>query len=257
MYKYRTMADATAAIRARIEAADPATVWTPVDFLDLGTRDAVDKTLQRLAGAGTLRRIDRGLYDRPAISSLTKAPRTPDYRKVLDALARRDQARMLIDGLTAANDLGLTTAVPARVVVHTDMRRRSIPLGNLTIAFRFTAPSKLYWAGRPAMRVVQALYWLKDMLGSDTDAMLSRLAAVLADPAHGVAIREDLRVGVRTLPAWMQQIVRSLLDAAADTASDTPPARDLARETASRRRGGGSRSGGPRVSRSRASGERR
>ncbi len=126
------MTDVADSVRSRIETADPATVWTPVDFLDVGTRDAVDKGLQRLARAGVLRRIDRGLYDRPAISSLTKAPRTPDYRKVLDALARRDQARMLIDGLTAANDLGLTTAVPARVVVHTDMRRRSIPLGNLT-----------------------------------------------------------------------------------------------------------------------------
>ena len=38
-------------------------VWTPVDFLDLSSRDAVDKTLQRLAQAGQLRRIDRGLYD--------------------------------------------------------------------------------------------------------------------------------------------------------------------------------------------------
>ena len=249
------MADATAAIRARIEAADPATVWTPVDFLDLGTRDAVDKTLQRLAHAGTLRRIDRGLYDRPAISSLTKAPRTPDYRMVLDALARRDQARMLIDGLTAANELGLTTAVPARVVVHTDMRRRSIPLGNLTIAFRFTAPSKLYWADGRRCGLFRRwtgsrTCWLR------TPMRFSRGRGP-GGPCSRCDDREDLRVGVRTLPAWMQQVVRSLLDAAADTASDAPPARNLAKETASRRRGGGSRSGGPRASRSRASGERR
>jgi predicted transcriptional regulator of viral defense system len=150
------MADVTDLIRSRIEAAEPTRVWTPVDLLDLGSRDAVDKALQRLARAGTLRRIDRGLYDRPNISSLTKRPGSADYRKVLDALARRDQVRMLVDGLTAANDLGLTTAVPARVVVHTDARRRSIPLGNLTIEFKRTAPSKLYWAGRPAMRLVQA-----------------------------------------------------------------------------------------------------
>jgi hypothetical protein len=248
------MPDVTAAIRSCTEAADPATVWTPVDFLGLGPRHAVDKALQRLARTGALRRIGRGLYDRPAISSLTKRPWTADYRKVLDALARRDQVRMLVDGLTAANDLGLTTAVPARVIVHTDMRRRTIPLGNLTIEFKLTAPSKLYWAGRPAMRVVQALYWLKDMLASDADRILSRLAAVLADPAHGAAIREDLRVGLRTLPAWMQHVVRRLLDAAADTASDSPPARNLARETTSRRRGGVSRSGGKRASRLRGSG---
>ena len=27
-------------------------VWTPSDFADLGTRDAIDKALQRLAAAG-------------------------------------------------------------------------------------------------------------------------------------------------------------------------------------------------------------
>jgi hypothetical protein len=31
---------------------------------------------------------------------------------------------MLVDGLTAANDLGLSDAVPAKVVVHTDARLR-------------------------------------------------------------------------------------------------------------------------------------
>ena len=35
---------------------------------------------------------------------------------------------------------------------------------TLTLQFKLTAPSKLDWAGRPAMRVVQALYWLRDGL---------------------------------------------------------------------------------------------
>jgi len=208
VYIYRTMSDVMNAVRSRILAAAPTAVWTPVDFLDLGPRDTVDKALQRLARSGAIRRIDRGLYDRAGISALTKQPRSPDYRQVLDALARRDQARMLIDGLTAANDLGLTTAVPARVVVHTDVRRRSIPLGNLMIDFKRTAPSKLYWAGRPAMRVVQALHWLKDLLASEPDMLLPRLAGVVAD----TPVSEDLRAGLPTLPGWMQQVVRKLLN---------------------------------------------
>lgn len=50
---------------------------------------------------------------------------------------------------------------PAHVTIHTDARRRAIKLDKLTIDFKQTAPSRLYWAGRPAMRVVQALHWLK------------------------------------------------------------------------------------------------
>ena len=61
---------------------------------------------------------------------------------------------MLVDGMTVANDLGLTEAVPARVTIHTDTRRKSVKLDNLVIDFKQAAPSRLYWAGRPAIRVV-------------------------------------------------------------------------------------------------------
>ncbi|MFT3778294.1 MAG: DUF6088 family protein [Ottowia sp.] len=204
------MPDLKFQITSMVSAAPPGSVWTPADFAALGSRDAVDKALQRLALAGELRRIDRGLYDRPAVNRLTKRPTTPDYRAVLDAIARRDQLRMLVDGMTAANDLGMTDAVPARVTIHTDARRRSIQLDNLVIEFKQTAPSRLYWAGRPAMRVVQALHWLKDTLGSDRERILQRLDKILAEPAHGPAIRQDLIEGFAVLPAWMRELLREL-----------------------------------------------
>ena len=222
MYKYRTVLDLKQLVADRIADASTAQVWTPVDFLDLGSRDAVDKTLQRLVHAGRLRRIDRGLYDTPRINNLTKRPAVADYRQIIDALARRDQVRMLVDGLTAANDLGLTTAVPARVVIHTDARRRTIRLDNLAIEFKQTAPSKLYWAGRPAMRIVQALRWLKDTLPTDRDQILARLSTILTDRRHGKALRDDLRAGLATLPAWMQSIVRELLSADTDRPATSP-----------------------------------
>ena len=206
------MADLKQLVADRVAAGDAAQVWTPFDFLDLGSRDAVDKVLQRLVHVAQLRRIDRGLYDVPRVNSLTKQPAVTDYRQIIDALARRDQSRMLVDGLTAANDLGLTTAVPAKVVIHTDARRRAIHLDNLTITFKRTAPSKLYWAGRPAMRIVQALYWLKDTLPTDRDRVVRRLSAILADRRYGKKVRDDLRAGLTTLPTWMQSPVRDLVD---------------------------------------------
>ena len=113
---------------------------------------------------------------------------------------------MLVDGLTAANDLGLSDAVPAKIAVHTDARLRPIKLGAQTITFKPTAPSRLYWAGRPGMRVVQALHWLRDMLGSDHERIARRLASILADPEHGPAIAADLREDLTSLPDWMQKL---------------------------------------------------
>lgn len=146
----------------RIDSSDR--VWTPVDFLELGNRANVDKTLQRLIIEQVLRRIDRGLYDKPKINALTGKPSAPDYLEVIEAVSRRDQIRVLVDGMTCANDLGLTTAVPGKVIVHTEGRLRPIRLDNLVISFKPTAASKLYWAGQPAMRIVQAFYWLHDTL---------------------------------------------------------------------------------------------
>lgn len=193
----------------RMRAQQPFLVWTPVDFLDLAARAGVDKALQRLAKSNDIRRIDRGLYDMPTVNRLTGKVTTPDYTAIIDAVARRDQIRILVDGLTAANQLGLADAVPAHVVVHTDARIRPIRLGKLTITFKLTAPSRLYWAGRPAMRVVQALHWVRDLLPTEQDRILKRLQSIISDPVHGAAIRQDLAAGIHTLPAWMQDLVRN------------------------------------------------
>jgi hypothetical protein len=185
----------------------------PVDFLDLGAREVVDKTLQRLTLVSRLRRLDRSLYDQPRPNQLTGRLSVPDYRRVIQAVARRDQTRMLVDGMTAANDHGLSDAVPGRIVVHTDARLRPITRGKQTIAFRPTAPSKLFWADRPAMRVVQALHWLRDALNTPNDrrCILRRLHQILADKNQGPAIAADLAIGLPTLPIWMQSIGRELV----------------------------------------------
>jgi hypothetical protein len=192
-------------------STQPGSVWTPIDFLDLGARAAVDKALQRLAAEGDVRRLDRGLYDRPSINTLTKNPATPPTRAVIDAVSRRDKARLVVDGMNAANDLGLTTAVPAQVTVLTDARLRPIQLGARTILFKQGAPSRLYWAGHPAMRVVQALYWLQDTLPSNRQSILKQLRKLIMHPDQGAAIALDLRMGLSAMPTWMQSIVRELL----------------------------------------------
>ncbi|MEZ2410414.1 DUF6088 family protein [Bosea sp. RCC_152_1] len=200
-------------LMARIDAT-PAEVWTPADFADLASRAAIDKTLQRLVAAGELRRIDRGLYDKPRKSNLTGKPAVPDYRAVIRAVTRRDQARVVVDGMTAANDLGLTTAVPARIEVLIDARLKPITLGKQVIHFKSAAPSRLYWAGRPGMRVVQALYWMQDMMSTEDDlrSVENELRRLLTAPKHGKEIREDLRAGLSAMPIWMQDFLRPLLE---------------------------------------------
>lgn len=209
-----------AAILARVSIPANLRVWTPDDFADLGPRTAVDQALHRLVDSKQLRRIARGLYDKPQTNKLTGKPTYPDPRDVINALARKGNVRVVVDGITAANDLGLTDAVPARITVLTDGRLRPITLGNLTLDFKHAASSRLYWAGHPAMRFVQALYWLRDMLPSDDGRIMKRLVAILKDLDHGQAIQQDLHRGLSALPDWMRVIVRDLLKRANETGKE-------------------------------------
>ena len=185
-------------------------VWTPGDFADIGTRDAVDKALQRMIKSDQLRRIERGLYDKPSFNSLTGKPTVPDYRAVIDAVARRHKVRCLIDGMTAANQLGLTNAVPAKIEILVDARLKPINLGKQKIVFKNAAPSRLYWAGRPGMYIVQALHWLHDVLASDVEKskIEKTISKLLNDKQNGMKLAVDLKTGLSAMPIWMQDILR-------------------------------------------------
>ena len=195
-------------------ATDSGKVWTPVDFVDLGRREAVDKALQRLAKSGKLRRIERGLYDRPTFNKLTGKQSVPDYRAVIEAVARRGKARFLVDGMTAANTVGLTNLVPAKIEVLIDARLKPIELGSQKITFKQAAPSRLYWAGRPGMYLVQALHWIHDAIQSNVErSKLGRtIEKLLTDTKSGSQLVEDLCAGLSAMPIWMQDILRKPID---------------------------------------------
>lgn len=79
----------------------------------------------------------------------------------VDAIARRDKLRVLVDGMTAANDLGLSTAVPARSTIYADTYPRTIEIEansgdpNATkpviyrLDFKKIAAKTAFWTGRP------------------------------------------------------------------------------------------------------------
>jgi len=199
------MPDIRAQIAARIHLDESVLVWVPPDFAPLGSRDAIDKALQRMAAAGELERLERGLYVRSGAGPLS----VDDYWSVVEAIARPDRLRVLVDGQVAARALGLITTVPTKVIILTEARRRSLELGTFTIEFKQTNPGRLFWAGHPAMGVVQALYWLKESQAVEQRA-LGRFRGVVSDPVRGPLIRRDLVEGFSTLPGWMQSIVREL-----------------------------------------------
>ena len=193
--------------------------------------------MHRLVASKQLRRIARGLYDKPQENRLTGKLAYPNPREIIDARTRRGKVQIVVDGITAASDLGLTDAVPARVGVLTDGRPRPVVFGNLTIDFQHASPSRLYWSGHPAMRFVQALYWLRDRLPSDDGTLHKRLLSILTDPTHGQAIQTDLKDGLSALPEWMREIVRDLLRQVNDEMPHAAEKSEAAASPAARKKG--------------------
>lgn len=179
-------------------------MFSAKDFLDLGNRAAVDQSLSRLHRNGTLRRVGRGLYDWPRFSQVLGRPAPMDLDAAVAAIARRDNLRIMPDGLTAAHHLGLTNAVPAKVLYWTDGNTRTIPVGDHTIHLKHVRPGLIRWAGHAAAAVVSALMWLGPSLATDRQ-LLDRLRQRLP-----MAVKQDLVDGISTLPAWATPIARAL-----------------------------------------------
>jgi hypothetical protein len=217
-------------IHQRIAGAAPSGVWSRSDFLDIATPNAVEKALQRLTNRGEIRRPHRGLYDRPAKSQLTGKMVFPPRASFIDAIARRDKLRVCVDGMTAANDLGLTTAVPARSTIYADTYPRTIEIvanaGDAEatkpviyiLDFKRISAKTAFWAGRPAMRVIQALHWFRDER-ANLEAVVDGIVRYLARSPHRQPIVEDLRENIHAIPAWMYQAVETIT-------GDPPPQED-------------------------------
>jgi predicted transcriptional regulator of viral defense system len=91
--------------------------------------------IQRMVRAGKLRRIGRGLYDIPRKHPLL-GELSASSDAIVAAIARRDGIRLQPTEAAAANLLNLPEQVPARIVYHTDRRRRTVKVGQRTIEFR-------------------------------------------------------------------------------------------------------------------------
>lgn len=129
-------------IAQRIQSKGEGWVFTPSDFLDVGTPHLVGMALLRMAKKGNIRRLDRGLYDFPKTHAKlgTLHPRPEG---ILEAIARRDGTEFQEHESYAANRLRLTEQVPARLIYLTSGRSRTIKAGLLTIELRHRTPRKL------------------------------------------------------------------------------------------------------------------
>ncbi len=177
-------------------------VFSPDEFCDLGDPRFVGMALTRLVSKGTIRRLARGLYDYPKSHPVigTLAP-SPDA--IAQALVGRHNIRLLPSGTYAANLLGLSDQVPAKIVFLTDGPSRTVQVGDQEICLKQTTPRTMGPAGRTSGLVIQALRHLGQQ--HVDDAVIQTLKRKL-DPDDKKRLLQDLAYA----PAWVRVHLRAI-----------------------------------------------
>jgi Family of unknown function (DUF6088) len=190
------------AIVKRIRVHGRGWVFTPRDFLTLGTRRAIDRALARLTRDKTIRRLAQGIYDYPRVHKKLGilAPNPDD---VAAASAARTGSRVQVSGARAANLLGLTDQVPAQLVYLTDGPAHRVKIGAQTVQLKPARPSKFPGAGTPAGLALQAVRALGPK--ANKDLVVRRLSRALNGRD-----RAQLMKLIKHAPIWSHEIIRRL-----------------------------------------------
>lgn len=179
-------------------------VFVPSDFLDLGSREAIDVILHRLVRKRVIRRLARGVYDLPETHPVLGWLQ-PSPEKVAAAVAGRDCTLIQPTGAYAANLLGLSEQVPAKVVFLTDGPSRTLKVGSTTIQLRRTTAKKMAVAGRLSGLLIQALSEFgKESVSKER---IDRLKQTIP-----LDKRQELLKDLRFAPEWMHPIFRELAE---------------------------------------------
>ena len=183
-------------IERRVQRARLGTVFTPSTFAAVGSRAAIDKALQRLVAQDKLRRLSRGIYDKPRHDPLF-GTLWPSVEAVIKAVAGKDKIRTQPTGVYAANLLGLSEQVPDKVVLMTDGISRVVRAGPMQITFKRTTPRDMAAAGKLSGLVIQAFKSLGPL--HVTPSRIARLRSKLPQ-----AERAKLLADLALAPAWMR-----------------------------------------------------
>ena len=196
------MSSVATSIIKRIRAKQRGWVFTPKDFLDFGTRASVDQTLSRLVKQGTIRRLDRGVYDYPKQHDLL-GTLAPDSDSLAQAVTSRTDDVIFPSGALAANLMGLSTQVPAKVAYLTNGRSRVRTVAGRTLTFRHARVPLLSNQPQKVNLMLQALSYLgKDSIDDD---IVMRCAKRLDDRDM-----KALSTAAAQVPSWLADVFKKI-----------------------------------------------
>ena len=144
-------------IQKQIKAAEDGTIFISSDFADIADTETVRRNLNRLTQAGMLRRILKGVYEKPKYSKLLDEYVAADPEKVANALARNYHWTIAPCGNTALNLLGLSTQVTAVWSYISDGPYKTYEWNSTKLEFKHRTNKEITGLSYITSLVIQAL----------------------------------------------------------------------------------------------------
>lgn len=191
------------AIKIRILAEKIGAVFVAADFADITDKTTTNVALARLESEGIIRRVLRGVYDKPEYNEFLKEYIAPIPDNVAHALARNYGWTIVPCGDTALNLLGLSTQVPATWVYVSDGTYKEYTYDNTTIQFKRTTNKEVSKLSYKTALTIQAL----KALGKDKidDALLDSLRKLLTDHE-----KQTMMAEAKTATSWIYEYIRQI-----------------------------------------------
>ncbi len=193
-------------IKSIINNAEVGTVFVAVDFVNITDKKTVSMGLTRLEADGLIRRVLRGVYDKPEYNDFLEEYVAPSPDKVANALARNFGWSIVPCGDTALNLLGLSTQVPAAWVYVSDGTYKEYTYDNTTIQFKKTTNKEVSKLSYKTALTVQALKALGK--GKIDDTVISRLSKLLTAEEKKTML-EEAKAATSWIYEYIKQICRS------------------------------------------------
>lgn len=190
-------------IEIKILAGAPGTIYVTSDFTDIASADTANRALQRLESKGVLRRIIRGVYERPEYSTFLQESVAPSPDKIARAIARNFGWTIAPSGDTALNILGLSTQVPAVWTYVSSGPYKEYCFDRVTLKFMHTANKDLAHISDKTALVIQALKTLGERRVSEN--LINRISSLFTIEEKQKMIRE-----AKYSTAWIYDVIKEI-----------------------------------------------
>lgn len=160
----------------------------------------ITKLLSLFEKEGLITRIAKGVYAK--VKKTRFGILYPSVYELVEQIAKRDKAKVIPTGETAANRLGFSTQIPMNTTFLTSGSPRKLILNGRTITLKHGAPKNFAYKNKLIAELVQALRSIGEY--NITPENKDTITKIFTNIQNSDIVEHDLFLA----PFWIQKLIK-------------------------------------------------